>query len=259
MEAALETSLVISSTKNQFALPITNLWASGLPEQFGLSHLIIMRGSLPALQELVDAGFHLPTMATGESIHIAIIRGHISIVKLLLKKEVAATSHASIGLGWIDIAMLHRQGRCLEIVGRYLLRKNDVGLMRRQMHRYRSRTLPEESVAWAETQPVFREITKLVSSFEARQEESDRIAVQNGSSMDVLVMTLTGKCLSIVARVESTVLQFKRPVEATEGIAAHRQCILYQGKQLESGQTLHDYGIGNGSEVHFVSRMEGGC
>lgn len=56
-----------------------------------------------------------------------------------------------------------------------------------------------------------------------------------------------------------TVELLKHEIEYKEGVPADQQRIIFAGRHLENGRTLSDYYISEGSTLHQVIRLRGGC
>ena len=57
---------------------------------------------------------------------------------------------------------------------------------------------------------------------------------------------------------ESSILEMKEEFHKTSGIPENLQRLIFQGSQMEDGQTLADYNLKPGSVVHLVQRLRGG-
>ncbi|KAL0979329.1 hypothetical protein UPYG_G00183710 [Umbra pygmaea] len=55
-----------------------------------------------------------------------------------------------------------------------------------------------------------------------------------------------------------TVTEFKAKVQNKEGVPANQQRLIYEGRQLDDGKTLEDYGVRNESTIHLTLRLRGG-
>jgi ubiquitin len=69
--------------------------------------------------------------------------------------------------------------------------------------------------------------------------------------MQIIVKTLTGKCIPLDVGPYDTIRSVKQKVEQCEGVPAHQQRIILQGKQLENSATLQSSGVTDGSIVHL--------
>ena len=77
--------------------------------------------------------------------------------------------------------------------------------------------------------------------------------------MQLFVKTLDGKTIS-VRGVElcDDIAKITQQVEEIEGIQQDHQRLIYAGRDLQSGNTLKDYGIQDQSTIHLVVRLPGG-
>ncbi|KAJ8005673.1 hypothetical protein DPEC_G00120370 [Dallia pectoralis] len=55
-----------------------------------------------------------------------------------------------------------------------------------------------------------------------------------------------------------TVTQFKGKVKNKEGVPVDQQMLIHEGRQLEDGQKLEDYGVRNQSNIQLSLRLRGG-
>lgn len=79
-----------------------------------------------------------------------------------------------------------------------------------------------------------------------------------GLQVQFFVETLSGKSLCIRMDSDSTIEDLKRKIQDLEKVRPREQRLIYQGKQLEEGNTLNDYKVSNDSKIRLVLRLLGG-
>ncbi|XP_048101322.1 polyubiquitin-B-like [Alosa alosa] len=93
------------------------------------------------------------------------------------------------------------------------------------------------------------------------------IGLQSGSSIVALVhdpvpiqvfVRNEGQSKTYDVTPGETVTDLKRKVYNKERVPVDQQRLIYNGKQLEDGQKLEDYGIQSGSTIHLTLRLRGG-
>ncbi|EAY07345.1 Ubiquitin family protein [Trichomonas vaginalis G3] len=75
--------------------------------------------------------------------------------------------------------------------------------------------------------------------------------------MEIFIKTLTGKHILIHVEPDFLVDDLYRILSGKVGIPADQQRLVFNGKQLERGNTLKDYGIQEYSILHLVLRLVG--
>ena len=76
-------------------------------------------------------------------------------------------------------------------------------------------------------------------------------------SMQIFVLTYTGKVVSLDVEASDTIESIKTKVQNEEGVSPNQQLLIFTGIHLvEDGFTLLDYGIQNESTLHLVLRVK---
>ena len=73
------------------------------------------------------------------------------------------------------------------------------------------------------------------------------------------IKTLTGKSIYIDSSANDiSITNIKELIEDKEGILSNEQRLIFNGKELEDGQSLSDYSISNDSTLEVVLSLIGG-
>ena len=66
------------------------------------------------------------------------------------------------------------------------------------------------------------------------------------------------RTITVTVDPQCTVVALKELMEGKDGIPVHYQCLVYQGRVLLDGMSLHELSIGNNATLHLTSGLFGG-
>lgn len=77
--------------------------------------------------------------------------------------------------------------------------------------------------------------------------------------MQIFIKTLTGNTITIGEahnlHENTTIAELKQTICELQSIPIDQQRLVFNGKQLEDGNSLKDYNIGTDSTIHLVLRL----
>lgn len=73
-----------------------------------------------------------------------------------------------------------------------------------------------------------------------------------GSKMEISVVTLTGKTISLDVESSDKVSKVKEEIHKKESIDPKKQHLVFAGKQMENDQKLSDYNVRQDSTLRLV-------
>ncbi|EAN32428.1 Ubiquitin family protein [Theileria parva strain Muguga] len=76
--------------------------------------------------------------------------------------------------------------------------------------------------------------------------------------LNISVQTMQGKTIQLQVSQNETVLDLKNKLEKEQTIPVDQQRLIFDGKLLENGKTISDYGIKENAVIQLVLRLRGG-
>ncbi|XP_041058091.1 polyubiquitin-like [Carcharodon carcharias] len=100
--------------------------------------------------------------------------------------------------------------------------------------------------------------SRRLSDYNVSPSHEVMLIVKNEERMQIFLKNDKGKISTYDVLPSESVQDFRARVQRQEGVPAHQQRLVCEGKQLEDGRTLADYNIQSESTIFLVLRLRGG-
>jgi len=90
------------------------------------------------------------------------------------------------------------------------------------------------------------------------QTQKKMMQYENNDPFEVIVITLTGRKLTLTIRPFDNVLSIKQQIYKQDGLMLDQQRLVFNGKRLEDNICVHEYGLHANARIHLILRLRGG-
>ncbi len=99
---------------------------------------------------------------------------------------------------------------------------------------------------------------RTLSDYNIQKESTLHLLLVLRGGMQIFVMTLTGRTITLVVEPEDSIRAVKEKLKDKDAVPVEEQRLIYSGHQLHDSKKLSDYSIQKDSTLHLVLRLPGG-
>ncbi len=99
---------------------------------------------------------------------------------------------------------------------------------------------------------------RTLSDYNIQKESTLHLVLRLRGGMQIFVMTLTGRTISLIVEPEDSIKTVKQKIKDKDAVPVNEQRLIYGGHQLEDAKKLSDYSIQRDATIHLVLKLPGG-
>ncbi|CAF1090865.1 unnamed protein product [Adineta steineri] len=236
---------------------ILTLLDAGAPvDEFGSCSLAYARSFVPSISIHYSSEIQAVSWENLYPIHYAIVDNNLE----LLQKLITPNTYKLVTNQWftpLHIACLFN--RSITMID-LLLSYGDANtaILAKTSNNKFPDELATDSTIIEYLRPTRMSIYTELEKNRHEKHEHDLKSLEEGTSFQIFIKTLTGTTMTIIVTKEDTVESLKAKIQDRKGIPPDQQRIIYIGKQLQDARILSDYDISKGATLTLVVNMRGG-